>query len=57
MLPHTSAASGEIARDVNDVNKSIFEISSGSNRIAGRSEELSRLAQNLSKMVERFKIE
>ncbi len=56
-VTNTSAASGEIAGDINDVNTSIFEISSGSNRIAGSSEELSLLAQNLNKMVERFKTE
>ncbi|MCP4021099.1 MAG: hypothetical protein GY729_04600 [Desulfobacteraceae bacterium] len=56
-IANTSAGSIEIAQDVNHVSEAMSMVSSNSSSIAANSAQLSQLAEELNKMVDRFKVE
>jgi methyl-accepting chemotaxis protein len=51
-----STVSGDIAKDVEEVNQASIEMSDGSVQVSGSANELSELSESLKQMVERFRI-
>ena len=55
-VAHGSTVSGEIAKDISDVNQSANEMAYSSSQVNQNSAELANLAEKLKEMVERFKV-
>lgn len=53
---NTSAVAGEVTVDISEVNQATEEMSTGSQQVMGSARELSRLAESLNEMINRFKI-
>jgi methyl-accepting chemotaxis protein len=55
-VAQSSAVAGEIAKNISDTSQGADEISSSSSQVDMSSSELSQLAEQLNKMVRRFKV-
>jgi len=55
-VSQSSAVSDEIAKDISEVNQVSIEMTDSGSKLTSRAEELSKLAQQLKKMVGKFKV-
>jgi len=56
-VANTSASSLEIAQDINDVNLSVSNVANNATGIAENSKKLSKLSNDLNKMVSYFTLD
>lgn len=55
-VSQSSKVSDEIAKDILEVNKAAIEMTDSGGKLSSRAEELSALAEQLKKMVDKFKV-
>ena len=55
-VARSSTVSGEVAKDIDELNQSAGEMSNRSSRVSMRTKELGKLAEQLKEMVVKFRI-